>query len=722
MSFLNGLLLGGTVAGIIPLAVHLLHRRNKKNIPWGAMQFLISRTSTQQRRMQLKQWLLLALRISIPILLALCMARPFIEGLHASKDQLPTSVVLLIDDSASMASCAQEPSPFTNAKRGVELLIRKLPRGSEVSVVCLCEPSLPVVDLTVNLRQVIDRIKNLDTSPGTAQLSEGLETSASVLSKAHNAKRRVIILSDLQKSNWSDGCVEKCLQPIERLHAQNPTPTIDVFDAGSPDSENSAIEALDFTRLPVGVGDNLHFTATLRNYGSKARTAKRLEWRVDGELVATKNISIDAHASAQVALDHIFKQPGQHRIQVQTEADSQPTDDVLFASITVHEPIKVLIVNGRTSKNPMQNESAFLETALQPKTSSLPANEGIINPTVIDLNGLNAKAIAKHQSVVLADVRSLTQSQVNDLQVFVRSGGGLLVFPGNQTDVEWSNKMMHAGGLGLLPARMTSLKASELCSMGLSKTITPHRVLDPFFGVDGAFAEVKVQKWFLLQPCDSSGEGQGFSPTNALLNLEDGSPLLVERNFGSGVVIQSAIPCSPGWSNLPARQAYLPLIQRLVLYTCADSQPSPSVSVNQPVIAVLKGKSADQSVTLTSPDGASTQCLPRKQGDHSIAEFYGTRQLGFYSLNTGSGDIKIYAVNAPREESNPERLESKTFEKIALRMNAGIARTQDELLQSKQGTANGREIWETMVWLILTLLFAEMFLCQQFSVKQELRQ
>ena len=90
MLFLNLMLVGGALAGGIPLAIHLLRRNNPRVVFWGAMQFLAAKTLQQRRRVQLERLLLLLLRIAIPVVLALCMARPvvsWLRGLAASGPQ-----------------------------------------------------------------------------------------------------------------------------------------------------------------------------------------------------------------------------------------------------------------------------------------------------------------------------------------------------------------------------------------------------------------------------------------------------------------------------------------------------------------------------------------------------------------------------------------------------------------------------------------------------------
>ena len=86
MTFLNAILLFGAAATLIPLIIHLLNRRRFRVVRWGAMQFLDAALQTNRRRIQWQQIALLALRMAIPIFLAVAMARPVLLGAHASGD------------------------------------------------------------------------------------------------------------------------------------------------------------------------------------------------------------------------------------------------------------------------------------------------------------------------------------------------------------------------------------------------------------------------------------------------------------------------------------------------------------------------------------------------------------------------------------------------------------------------------------------------------------
>ena len=102
MTFLNIILLGGLAAASIPIIIHLINRNRFRIINWGAMHLLDAALKENTRRLQLEQLLLLLVRIMIPTLLALALARPVMKGIEALVGSAKSSQVILLDNSYSM--------------------------------------------------------------------------------------------------------------------------------------------------------------------------------------------------------------------------------------------------------------------------------------------------------------------------------------------------------------------------------------------------------------------------------------------------------------------------------------------------------------------------------------------------------------------------------------------------------------------------------------------
>ena len=55
-------MLGWLAAAAAPLLIHLWNRRKYREVPWAAIEYLLAAMRKNSRRMQLEQWLLLAVR------------------------------------------------------------------------------------------------------------------------------------------------------------------------------------------------------------------------------------------------------------------------------------------------------------------------------------------------------------------------------------------------------------------------------------------------------------------------------------------------------------------------------------------------------------------------------------------------------------------------------------------------------------------------------------
>ena len=118
MSFLNAILLGGIAALAIPIIIHLFHKSHFRVVRWGAMHLLENVIRTNQRRIKFEQWLLLALRAALPVILALLMARPIWKGAQSLLGDAKTStadVYLRFDDRGGADGFEERRAQLTGA-------------------------------------------------------------------------------------------------------------------------------------------------------------------------------------------------------------------------------------------------------------------------------------------------------------------------------------------------------------------------------------------------------------------------------------------------------------------------------------------------------------------------------------------------------------------------------------------------------------------------------
>src|SRR6516165_6665744 len=121
MTFAAPLFLLAALAGLIPVVLHLIHRRKAKEIRFSTLRFLRISVQRTRRRKYVEDVSLLILRIAVLLLIAIGLARPAISGLAAlwGRGQA-TAIAIVLDNSVSMAISDEGQPRFEAARQGAE--------------------------------------------------------------------------------------------------------------------------------------------------------------------------------------------------------------------------------------------------------------------------------------------------------------------------------------------------------------------------------------------------------------------------------------------------------------------------------------------------------------------------------------------------------------------------------------------------------------------------
>src|SRR5262249_61927862 len=145
LGFSNAPLLYGLGAASVPIIIHLLNRRKFREMPWAAMRFLLAALRKNRRRIRIEQWLLLAIRTLILLLVVGAMAKPFLEAFGAVIVGRRTHRVLVLDASLSMGYQSGDSSRFDQAKALAARLVKDSRQGDAISVVLMGDPPRVVI-------------------------------------------------------------------------------------------------------------------------------------------------------------------------------------------------------------------------------------------------------------------------------------------------------------------------------------------------------------------------------------------------------------------------------------------------------------------------------------------------------------------------------------------------------------------------------------------------
>ncbi|HDZ58711.1 MAG TPA: VWA domain-containing protein, partial [Ignavibacteriales bacterium] len=206
MIFLNPVVLFGLIAASIPVIIHLLNLRKLKKINFSTLKFLNELQKNKIRRVKLKQWLLLALRMLIILFLVTAFARPTLEGVSigGTTSAAKTTAVFVLDDTFSMSVIGQNGSYFNQAKQIIKNLINELEEGDDAALILVSGNKSEEVGLSANLKKFASKVDNITVSDASGFINNALIRAANLISQSKNFNKEIYLLTDFQANRIAD--------------------------------------------------------------------------------------------------------------------------------------------------------------------------------------------------------------------------------------------------------------------------------------------------------------------------------------------------------------------------------------------------------------------------------------------------------------------------------------------------------------------------------------
>ena len=718
MTFLNQILTFGAAAFAIPLVIHILNRSRFKQVEWGAMHLLDSVIKVNHRRFQIEQLLLLLIRCAIPILLALCLARPVLTGATALEGDAPVSLVVVLDTSYSMDTIDTNGTRFKHAVEAACDIIQSTGRGSEINVIMTGgKPTLLFDQPLFDSAAVVRRLRQQQAGLGASDMQGAIDEALATMAGMTQARRELVIISDFQPADWSRIGGESSIR--RQLETLSIKPVLTLLPVGSPVNENVTVDAIDFPQRAFGVGQQVDVRGTVRNHGLAPVEKVRVVMRVNGEEVDVSQITLGANSSTQVLFPCSFETAGSHTVEISASADDPLiTDNRMAAAFNIWDTITVLLVDGDPSGQPLKSETDFLAVALTPFTFGRVRLADLVETQTINPTELNGELLQSSRVVVLANVAKLDDAQLTALTAYVEQGGALLITAGDRLDLNWYRERLFADGAGLLPAPFGAM-LGQIDDESTTARIVAERFDHPsleFFNkpANGNLSKAEFRRWMKLELIEES-DTQNDVTNSVLARLDTGDPLLLERRVEQGVVIQLATTCDADWNDLPLRPFYVPLMQQLVTTMASGLMPPRNIETGDQAVAILTGTEPESTLSILTPDGSRRTLQTVTEGNAELARFDLTQRPGIYAMTLPSTETIHFVAETSRSESDPATLNDTSLKSLSESLGSSMVKSSDEYLRQDQLRRHGQEIWRYVLVGFLSLMVLELVLQQRFS-------
>ncbi|HCV42281.1 MAG TPA: hypothetical protein DGH68_02265 [Bacteroidetes bacterium] len=708
MTFLNPFLLFGLAAAAIPIIIHLLSLRKLKTIEFSSLQFLKELQKTKMRRVRIRQILLLVLRTLLIILIVLAFARPALRGTVGTIGAYAKStVVIILDDSPSMAVRDERGVLFNQAATAVSNLLNLVKEGDELYFLRLSETRHSELPPATSVSLVKGVLSKVAPSLETVSFRDALGAASKVLTESKNFNQEIYLVTDAQTTQF--------LSTATKDSADLFDDRVKVFfvEAGKQ-QDNAGVVSLDIKTRIILQGKPVGMKATVRNFGNTPMRNSLLSVYVDGSRVMQHSLDIEARGSGTAEFSITPKRRGFLQGYAQLEDDALETDNRRYFAFNVPEKINVLMIGGK----PQDTRLAFLALTLG-GDSSLAGLFTTVQATQEQLSSLD---INKFNVLVFCGVKAFTATESDRIAQFVKAGGGMMMFPGDESNVvNWNETILAKLGIPASePAHGETPGTDQSSFLSFEKVDYSHPLFEGLFEqpTPGKESQATIESPRVYKAIKPRVGENG----RTIIGLSDGSSFFTEYSAGMGHVLLFSVEANIGWSDFPVKGLFAPLLHRSIVYLAGGEQSATSGIAGENIKAAVRTKTpaGKGSYVFRSPAGIEERTVPHANmtSGLSLFESSATTEAGVYELRNGNETLHASAVNIDPEESDLRHATDEELASFWKRVGvnddqARRLRTSDNLETTILEARLGVELWKYLVLLAVIIALIEMAVARE---------
>ena len=694
----------GLLGIAVPIIIHLLYRKHRRQTDWAAMELLRKALVTRSGQVKIEDLLILVLRCLALALLALALMRITLDS-NSAIGEKRIGMVVAIDASYSMNH--GEFSRFKSAvAKAEEILKQTAKEGDPVSIVLMSSrPEILLRSARYDPVQVETILKALNSAgPNSLNLETNIELLDELVAELKTPAKEVFLITDSQEMDWAE-LPPAALNSLENLQENA---NVFVIPAVTEGEDNLAIESLNYTWGSLRKSGEARFTALVRNTGRSSDESATLEFFIDD--TRTKRVAVGSLAAGEsrpIEFTTQFDKAGNVRLRAElVNNDGLADDNVRYAVAQIRPGIRVLLLEGDI-ENVVGNRSGgyYAKVALSPQDSD--EEEGVI-VNEIDPADFALEKLKDYDVVVMNNVLTVSPSSAKRLKRFVSEGGGLIVFAGDRVEASDYNQSLGAAGEGILPAELGEVSSSETeegWTMEAAKSdhllarLTaryPEKLLDA----------IRITKQFEATPTENS---------EVLITSQSGNPVLLSRSTGSGTVLLFTTSASKRWNNLPREPLYAILLQQAV--TMLTSNPDRlQLTVGNDASLLLTKREAGEFVDLLRPDTKEPEEIRVIQNGDQLAAPVSLTKRGIYEIKAEEGKPGVaIAANVNASESNVRGVETAALENTLDSTGVQVLNREGSPSKAIKDARRGSELSQRLLLAALIVFILQSILARRFT-------
>lgn len=685
MIFLNPAVLFGLLAASIPIVIHLLNRRKLKKVDFSTLTFLKEIQKNKIRKVKIKQFLLLALRVLIILFLVGAFARPTLKSvaLGGVASAAKTSAVFILDNTFSMSVVNSKGSYFNQAKEVLNTLVDQLQEGDDASVIFVSDFNKDAQPLSANLNNLKTNINKAQIGYYSGTLNEAIVKAAKMLEGSKNFNKEIYIVSDLQKDRlFNSGAISDLGDDLNK--------NVRIYYVNFPESDpfNIGIEKISLNTQIFEESKPVSFDVAVKNYSDKSANNVVVSLFINNKRSAQQSLNLAAGESKIVTMESIVKEHGFINVSAELEDDDILQDNKRFINLYIPEEIPIAIFSDNL------DDSKFISLAL----SANPDNS--LQVTLKNIDQISSTNLNQFNLIIL--IGTGNSIPFDNLKSYMAQGKGIFVIPGSKTNLSDFQNICKNLSLPVPSGEVNSEKDKQ-DFYTFDKVDLKHPIFQDLFLKDkNKIESPNIYRYFKI---DTKGEGKN------IISLTDGSAFLSEYDISKGKIFLLSSALDLSWTNFPVKSIFVPLINKSAAYLSSKDMSDDQYLVGANLNIDISNINTPQ-IKILKPNNSEEYFNIENKNNFQYFDYNNTDVAGNYMVYSGKNLINDLSVNFDPRESDIDKASEKDlkdyFDKINYKGTLikidNDSNIKNVILQSRFGS----ELWKIFIFIALILALIEM--------------
>jgi len=711
----------------IPLAIYLIFRRKRRDVPWGAVYILRRALEKQSRTGAWKMYVIVALRTLALIAIPLAFLGPYLDWRPAEDGSFPaapgsTHRLILLDVSRSMEAAHAGGTRHDSALSFCRKVLQAGRWPGRVDVLPLDGRQQPLtVDVLPPAAEALEAALGEIPLAGPApDFEAGLRSALRILRASPCSRKELYLLSDFSARDLQ--LPDDLEGPLRRLRDLG----VRIFPLSyeSPETNNFAVLDMSPGIELLLAGQPTLLYVRLGYYGASATADTWLTIRTEQDEVIYDEAVTLAQGEKTFEIP-VTVQGTRATLTAALREDDLPGDNRLQRTYDVSPQLDLAVIQNINLAPGLKNPREWLRLALESGASSRrpirgpetaqdgpkPADSGQYRTAVhFAVTGqAGAEVLEGKDGAVFLDVDAASEEAVEAARLYAVRGGMVLLAPGPTADPQKFNATFHA----LLPAPLGPPVRTEIDPETYHHAVLEQgqqRVLRELEAPEhGNIGAARFYNHYQVEPEAIRAE------TEVWFSLSNGSPLLLARRLGRGWSLLWTAGLGGDWNSMVVHPVYPVFFARLLNLAAAARRHPLNLRPGEPLVCEIGADDA----ALTFPDGQEVRLQSKRVGPKRLVRLDRTTQPGTYTVypDPDSRTRRIlFHVAEDRKESDYRPVAGERRRRLETLVGAPFYLAEPELVRAVGADYRGTQLASSSALAALAALLLAAWLGRRWFV------